>query len=126
MSAVGTPSSSAKVGIACGTSKRHGRQVRGERGTVAYLGLGTQSGAYGAKGGLATVDYVEAEALVYDDAARTRFTLVLSATRPAGARNWLRLLPEPPEAMFIVRQTFGRRASWLQKGRLPGRRTAAI
>ena len=89
-------------------------EVRGERGTVAYLGLGTQSGAYGAKGGLATVDYVEAEALVYDDAARTRFTLVLSATRPAEARNWLRLLPEPPEAMFIVRQTFGRRASWLK------------
>ena len=84
--------------------------VHGVRGTVAYLGLGTQSGAYGAKGGLATVDYAEAETLRYDDAARTRFTLVLSATRPADATNWLRLVQDPPEAMFIVRQTFGRRS----------------
>ncbi len=83
--------------------------VHGVRGTVAYLGLGTQSGAYGAKGGLTTVDYAEAETLRYDDAARTRFTLVLSATRPADATNWLRLMQDPPEAMFIVRQTFGRR-----------------
>ena len=84
--------------------------VHGVRGTVAYLGLGTQSGAYGAKGGLATVDYAEAETLRYDDAARTRFTLVLSATRPADATNWLRLVQDPPEAMLIVRQTFGRRS----------------
>ena len=41
--------------------------------------------------------------------ARTRFTLVLSATRPADATNWLQLVQDPPEAMFIVRQTFGRR-----------------
>ena len=39
--------------------------VSGTRGTVSYLGLGTQSGSYGGKGGLATVDYVEAEALTY-------------------------------------------------------------
>ena len=45
--------------------------VHGVRGTVAYLGLGTQSGAYGAKGGLATVDFAEAETLQYDDEART-------------------------------------------------------
>ena len=84
--------------------------VSGTRGTVSYLGLGTQSGSYGGKGGLATVDYVEAEALTYDDAARTRFTLVLSAVRPEGAVNWLELRPDPPEAMFIVRQTFALRS----------------
>jgi len=110
--------------------------VHGVRGTVAYLGLGTQSGAYGAKGGLATVDFAEAETLQYDDEARTwlgwwfglglglgsglklgcrnpnpnpnpnpspnqartRFTLVLSATRPAHATNWLRLVPGPPRS----------------------------
>lgn len=38
------------------------------------------------------------------------FTIVLSAERPAGALNWLRLQPEPREAMFIVRQTFGDKA----------------
>ena len=85
--------------------------VRGTRGTVAYLGLGTQSGRYGAKGGLATVDYAEADALTYDDEARTRFTVVLAAERPPDWQgNWLRLLPEPRDAMLIVRQTFGRRA----------------
>ena len=110
--------------------------VHGVRGTVAFLGLGTQSGAYGAKGGLATVDFAEAETLQYDDEARTwlgwwwglglglgsglklgccnpnpnpspnpspnqartRFTLVLSATRPAHATNWLRLVPQPPRS----------------------------
>ncbi|EOD29162.1 hypothetical protein EMIHUDRAFT_234108 [Emiliania huxleyi CCMP1516] len=51
--------------------------VTGTRGTVGYLGFGTQSGQYGGKGGLRTVDYLEAEQL----------------------------------AMFIVRQTFGIRAS---------------
>ena len=33
--------------------------VSGTRGTVSYLGLGTQSGSYGGKGGLATVDTVD-------------------------------------------------------------------
>jgi len=92
--------------------------VTGTRGTVGYLGFGTQSGQYGGKGGLRTVDYLEAEQLVYDDAAaggpsggERGFTILLSATRPADAPNWLQLVPEPREAMFIVRQTFGIRAS---------------
>eukprot|EP00316_Scyphosphaera_apsteinii_P023986 CAMPEP_0119322068 /NCGR_PEP_ID=MMETSP1333-20130426/57211_1 /TAXON_ID=418940 /ORGANISM="Scyphosphaera apsteinii, Strain RCC1455" /LENGTH=342 /DNA_ID=CAMNT_0007329203 /DNA_START=81 /DNA_END=1106 /DNA_ORIENTATION=+ len=85
--------------------------VQGERGGVAYLGFGTQCGSYGGKGGLATVDYIEADALHYDDNQRRRFTLMLSCERPKDARNWLRLKPEPREAMFIVRQTFGDRAN---------------
>ena len=40
--------------------------VTGRRGTVGYLGFGTQSGQYGAKGGLETVDYIEADQLKYD------------------------------------------------------------
>ena len=88
--------------------------VRGERGTVNYLGLGTQSGSYGAKGGLSTVDYLDAQQLVYDEPAgghdgQRTFTVVLSATRPTEAPNWLRLASEPREAMLIVRQTFGDR-----------------
>ena len=102
--------------------------VTGRRGTVGYLGFGTQSGQYGAKGGLETVDYIEADQLKYDApptkgsgkgggrgtaaAANARFTIVLSATRPADPSvNWLRLKPAPREAMFIVRQTFGDRAA---------------
>jgi len=83
--------------------------VSGDRGRVPYLGFGTQSGSYGGKGGLATVDYVEADALVYDDAQRQHFTIVLSSERPPEAVNWLKLKPEPREAMFILRQTFGDR-----------------
>lgn len=89
--------------------------VTGTRGSVGYLGLGTQSGQYGGKGGLQTVDYLEAGQLVYDDSADARppaqrtFTLVLSAERPPDAPNWLRLQREPAAAMFIVRQTFGDR-----------------
>ena len=89
--------------------------VSGTRGTVQYLGFGTQSGSYGGKGGLSTVDYLEAAQLEYDSAtapaADCTFSLVLSAERPAGVANWLRLEPEPREAMFIVRQTFGDRST---------------
>ena len=91
--------------------------VTGTRGSVAYLGLGTQSGQYGGKGGLQTVGYLEADELIYDtsdvgiEASLRTFTVVLSATRPADAPNWLRLEPDPPQAMFILRQTFGDRAA---------------
>lgn len=45
--------------------------VQGVRGTVGYLGLGTQSGSYGGKGGLSTVDYLEADKLIYDGSSAT-------------------------------------------------------
>ena len=88
--------------------------VKITRGTVGYLGFGTQSGQYGGKGGLQTVAYLEAGELVADDEsgespAEQRYTIVLSAEPPAEGGNWLRLQPEPREAMFIVRQTFGDR-----------------
>ena len=92
--------------------------VRGTRGTVGYLGFGTQSGQYGKKGGLQTVDYLEADKLRYDNVpageaptAGSTFTIILSAERPPDAPNWLRLEPEPREAMCIVRQTFGDRGA---------------
>jgi len=102
--------------------------VKGYRGTVPYLGLGTQSGRYGAKGGLQTIDYIDANDLIYedddsdcskesiglrrtsnDDSKGKYFKIILSKDRPVGANNWLRLSSEIPEAMFIVRQTFGKR-----------------
>ncbi len=84
--------------------------VEGERGSVQYLGFGTQSGRYGGKGGLRTVDYVEASQLKMSDGGR--FEIRLSAAEPPRSfeGNWLRLEPEPREAMFIVRQTFGDRS----------------
>ena len=65
--------------------------VRGSRGTVRYLGLGTQCGAYGAAGGLRTVDYVEADQLRAEasrdpPAPRQRRKFVPHAFRIAGLR----------------------------------------
>ena len=90
-------------------------EVKITRGTVQYLGFGTQSGQYGGKGGLQTVDYLEADELLLDhesgdEPSEAVMTVVLSAERPPEGGNWLRLKPEPREAMFIVRQTFGDRS----------------
>lgn len=88
--------------------------VSGDRGTVGYLGFGTQCGQYGKAGGLCTVDYVESSQLSYDE--RGRFSIILSAEKPSAAElgaaraSWLRLERSPKEGMFIVRQTFGDRS----------------
>lgn len=86
-------------------------RVSGTRGTVAYLGFGTQSGQYGGRGGFSTVGCLQADELVYTagTGADACFEIVLSANRPADAPNWLPLLTDPPQALFIVRQTFGDR-----------------
>mmetsp|Transcript_42855 Transcript_42855/g.103630 ORF Transcript_42855/g.103630 Transcript_42855/m.103630 type:complete len:434 (-) Transcript_42855:28-1329(-) len=82
--------------------------VVGTRGTVPYLSFGTQAGSYGSKGGLQTVDLIEARNLEYEEDGS--FIIILSAERPSHAKNWLRLEPNPREALFIVRQTFGDRS----------------
>jgi len=87
--------------------------VTGQLGTVPYVGFGTQSGEYGGSGGRHTVAYLEASQLIYDDEAKSRFRLVLAAEYTPElqllAPNWLRLKLDPPEAMFVVRETFGNR-----------------
>lgn len=87
--------------------------VSGTRGTVSYLGLGTQSGQYGSDGGLRTVHYMESSEIVYDDMATGAFRIVLSADRPKPGPgtppNWMELCSAPSTALFIVRQTFGLR-----------------
>lgn len=75
---------------------------------MRYLGLGTQSGQYGAAGGMRTIDYIEAEDLLCD--GEGNFTILLSAERGDDPGNWLRLAPDVESAMFIVRQTFGDRS----------------
>ena len=91
--------------------------VKGTRGTVSYLSMGTQSGSYGQKGGLRTVSLIHSEELIYDDNNSNisddkdskHFTIYLSSVRPVEAKNWLKLDPSIKEALFIVRQTFGDR-----------------
>lgn len=80
--------------------------VKGKRGTVNYLGFGTQSGTYGQAGGLQTVMYRDFPEFkhVNEDGS---FEIVLSADETGHeGKNWLKLLQPPHRAMFIVRQTF--------------------
>lgn len=76
--------------------------VRGSRGTVGYLGLGTQAGAYGSAGGLRTVDYREDGALQMGADGTLEVLLAATQSEPPAA-NWLRLDPTEMQAMFIVR-----------------------
>jgi hypothetical protein len=87
----------------------HEYRIIGDRGTVKYLGFGTQSGVYGQPGGLSTVDYIDASKLHIEDDGS--FELILSNVRPDEAKNWLRTVSDPPLGLFILRQTFLDRAS---------------
>lgn len=74
--------------------------VRGHRGSVDYLGFGTQKGHYGQGGQMPTTGYVEARDLDID--ADGHFELIVSARPHEG--NWLPM--EAESTMLIVRQTF--------------------
>lgn len=75
-------------------------RISGYRGTVHYLGFGTQKGNYGQGGGMPPTGYVEASELeVADDGY---FELCVSSHRQPG--NWLPM--EPESGTLIVRQTF--------------------
>lgn len=76
-------------------------RIRGSRGTVHYLGFGSQAGGYGKTRSLDTTGYLDAGELVLDDDGR--FEIVASLERPDGCANWLPMAPET--SMIQVRQT---------------------
>jgi hypothetical protein len=78
---------------------RYDYRITGTRGTVHYLGFGTQAGNYGATGTLQTTGYLEAADL--EIGPDGRFEIIVSATEHPG--NWLPMQPE--SRMVIVRQT---------------------
>lgn len=80
----------------------HDYVIRGTRGTVSYLSIGTQKGGYETDGTLTPTGFIDAKDLKLD--AEGRFEIVLSQSQPAGAANWLRV--EPASNAVIVRQTF--------------------
>lgn len=80
-------------------------RITGTRGTVDYLGFGTQEGNYGEGGQMPTTGYVEAADLEIGDDGR--FELIVSATEQPG--NWLPMTPDV--GLLIVRQTFADRAT---------------
>jgi hypothetical protein len=74
-------------------------RITGTRGTVHYLGFGTQAGNYGATGSLNTTGYLDAKDL--EIAPDGSFEIIVSSREQPG--NWLPAVPE--SRMLIVRQT---------------------
>ena len=81
---------------------RHRYRLTGTRGSVHYLGFGTQKGGYGATGNLETTGYLEAADLSISPDGK--FEILVAAERPAEHRgNWLPM--EAESRMLVVRQT---------------------
>lgn len=74
-------------------------RISGTRGTVHYLGFGSQAGNYGATGSLDTTGYLEAKDMAIDPDGR--FEFVASSRKQPG--NWLPMKPET--RMIQIRQT---------------------
>ncbi len=75
-------------------------KIKGYRGTVDYLGFGSQKGGYGSSGGLEPCGYIDARDMEIDEDGY--FELVISKREHPG--NWLKM--EDGVSMVIVRQTF--------------------
>lgn len=75
-------------------------RLHGTRGTVHFLGLSTQKGSYGQRGGMPPTGFLDSSDIrVNDDGT---FEVTLSCERAEG--NWLPM--EPETGLLIVRQTF--------------------
>jgi len=89
------------VYLAAPINGKYQYKITGTRGTVHYLGFGTQAGGYGKTGSLDTTGYLEAKDLSFD--ADGRFEIILSSEKPDKAANWL---PMSLETRLVqVRQT---------------------
>ena len=84
----------------------HQYLIRGTRGTVAYLSLRSQKGGYETDGRMEETGFIDAKDFVVD--AEGRFEILLSAERPPGVANWMRI--EPASNAIVVRQTFNDRS----------------
>jgi len=83
---------------------KYAYRLFGRRGTVHYLGFGTQEGNYGATGNLATSGYLDASELAL--APDGTFEIAVSCEKTPG--NWLPMTPK--SRTLVVRQTFLDRA----------------
>lgn len=79
---------------------RYDYRVRGQRGTVNYVGFSTKAGSYGKSGDLQPTGSIDTETMRVE--ADGSFEIILSATRKPG--NWLPMSAD--SSMLIVRQTF--------------------
>lgn len=76
-------------------------EITGRRGTVLYLGFGTQAGNYGSNGRLETTGSLDASNMKIE--ADGSFRVVASSSDPGDGSNWLRM--QPDTRMIQVRQT---------------------
>ncbi len=78
-------------------------RIRGTRGSVHYLGFGTQAGNYGATGTLETTGYLEGKDLQIEPDGS--FEILVTA-KPDAAQRAVNVLPMAPESRtLIIRQT---------------------
>ena len=90
---------------------RNNYVVRGDRGSVHYLGFGTQSGSYGTPGGLSTVDYKDISAMDVQEDGTIEFYLSVDKPKdPRKHKNWLRLDKSVGPHVLIIRNTFMNRS----------------
>lgn len=76
-------------------------EITGRRGTVHYLGFGTQAGNYGSTGSLNTTGSLDAANMKIE--ADGSFRVVASSTDPGDGSNWLPM--QPDTRMIQIRQT---------------------
>lgn len=81
-------------------SGKYEYRITGTRGTVHYLGFGTQEGNYGATGSLKTIGYLDDSALAMNPDGS--FEIALSCEPRPG--NWLKM--SPGTRTLVIRQTF--------------------
>ncbi|MEO1652553.1 MAG: DUF1214 domain-containing protein [Bacteroidota bacterium] len=75
-------------------------KITGHRGTVHYLGFGTQRGDYGKTGGMAPSGYLEGKDMQVN--ADGSFEIIISSQKQEG--NWLPMAED--SSILIVRQSF--------------------
>jgi hypothetical protein len=78
-------------------------RLRGTRGTVHYLGFGTQAGNYGATGTLTTTGYLEAKDIELEPDGTFEILVTSRSEAKERARNVLPMAPE--SRTLVVRQT---------------------
>jgi hypothetical protein len=85
-------------------SGKYEYRITGTRGTVHYLGLGTQAGNYGETGSLETTGYLDASDLEIGEDGDIEIAV---SVRPQEG-NWLPMRED--SRLVVIRQTFGDRS----------------
>ena len=89
------------VYLAAPINGKYQYKITGNRGTVHYLGFGTQAGGYGKTQSLDTTGFLEAKDMQLDE--NGNFEIIVSETKPDNCNNWLPVTKD--SRLLQVRQT---------------------